>query len=252
MLLPYTSLRKLKHRDSLGWNVSRASHIQVIPEVLQFNPKTDRYKLPRLCSPQSRPYRTNGRTPYIPFPPQPLSPQTNPNPRPQHDARYAQAEEYMTVIYKLLQSSWADNAVLLDRTKGLYTSPSLIRPINHSGPYYTVPGPQITQPSPQRTPLLLQAGASKAGKLFAAQHAEAIFTSAHSPAVCKKNIAEIREMAREKFGRGRGAVKVLALVTPILGRTEEEALRKEAELRKYASTEVKKKVPSNNPCCSIR
>jgi alkanesulfonate monooxygenase len=143
----------------------------------------------------------------------------------------------MEVMYKLLNSSWRDDAVKLDRERGVYTDPKLVRQINHKGKYFDVPGPHVVDPSPQRTPLLLQAGASKAGKAFAAQHAEAIFTSAHAPAVCKKNIAEIRQAARDQFGRDPSKIKVLALVTPILGRTEEEAKAKYDEARKYASTE---------------
>lgn len=78
----------------------------------------------------------------------------------------------MTVMYKLFQASWRDDAVKLDREKGIYTSPELVRTIDHHGKFFDVPGPHIVQPSPQRTPLLLQAGTSKAGKIFAAQHAE--------------------------------------------------------------------------------
>lgn len=143
----------------------------------------------------------------------------------------------MKVVYKLLESSWRDDAVVLDREKGIYTHPERVREINHKGKYFTVPGPHICQPSPQRTPLILQAGTSKAGKSFAAQNAEAIFVSAHAPAVCAKNIAEIREMAKTQFGRDGSSIKVLALVTPILGRTEEEAQEKLKEYRKYASHE---------------
>ncbi|KAH7171231.1 luciferase-like domain-containing protein [Dactylonectria macrodidyma] len=154
-----------------------------------------------------------------------------------HTDRYAQAEEYMKVMYKLWQSSWRDDAVQLDREKGIYTAPELVRQINHDGKFFTVPGPHLVDPSPQRTPLLLQAGASKAGKAFAAQHAEAIFTSAHAPAVCKKNISEIRQIARDEFGRDASKIKVLALVTAILGRTEEEALAKYNDYKQYASLE---------------
>ncbi|KAK3689290.1 luciferase-like domain-containing protein [Podospora appendiculata] len=154
-----------------------------------------------------------------------------------HDDRYAQAEEYMKVMYKLFQSSWRDDAVQLDRKSGIYTSPSLVREINHKGKFFDVPGPAIVQPSPQRTPLLLQAGTSRAGKVFAAQHAEAIFVSAHAPQVCAKNIAEVRQLARDQFGRDPRTIKVLALVTPILGRTEEEAQAKLREFRQYASHE---------------
>jgi len=141
------------------------------------------------------------------------------------------------VMYKLFQSSWRDDAVQLDRDRGIYTSPELVRPIQHEGKYYRVPGPHIVQPSPQRTPLLLQAGTSRAGKQFAAQHAEAIFVSVHSPAVCAKNIAEVRQLAKEEFGRDPNSIKVLALVTPILGNTDDEAQAKLKEYRQYASHE---------------
>jgi FMN-dependent oxidoreductase (nitrilotriacetate monooxygenase family) len=154
-----------------------------------------------------------------------------------HDERYAQAEEYMKVMYKLLESSWRDDAVVLDRKKGVYSAPDRVREINHQGKYFNVPGPHICQPSPQRTPLLLQAGASKAGKAFAAQHAEAVFVWGHTPEVCKKNVADIRETASKQFGRDGRNIKVLALVTPILGKTEEEAQAKLADYRQYASTE---------------
>ncbi|KAM3550242.1 hypothetical protein MY1884_008351 [Beauveria asiatica] len=152
-----------------------------------------------------------------------------------HDERYTQAEEYMKVMYKLFQASWRDDAVALDRERGVYTNPDLVRQINHKGKYYAVPGPHIVHPSPQRTPLLLQAGASKSGKLFAAQHAEAIFTSAHAPEACRKNIAEIRQTAQDVFGRDPRSIKVLALVTPILGETEDEARAKYNDVKKYAS-----------------
>ncbi|OAA52507.1 dibenzothiophene desulfurization enzyme A [Beauveria brongniartii RCEF 3172] len=152
-----------------------------------------------------------------------------------HDERYAQAEEYMKVMYKLFQASWRDDALTLDRERGVYTNPDLVRQINHKGKYNAVPGPHIVHPSPQRTPLLLQAGASKSGKLFAAQHAEAIFTSAHAPEACKKNIAEIRQTAQDVFGRDPRSIKVLALVTPILGKTEDEARAKYNDFKKYAS-----------------
>lgn len=139
------------------------------------------------------------------------------------------------MMYKLFQSSWRDDAVKLDREKGLYSDPELVRQINHEGRFFSVPGPHIVDPSPQRTPLLLQAGTSRAGKLFGAQHAEAIFVSAHAPQVCAKSIAEIRELARDQFGRDPKKIKVLALVTPILGKTEEEAIAKWNEYKKYAS-----------------
>ncbi|KAF3400502.1 Dimethyl-sulfide monooxygenase [Talaromyces pinophilus] len=139
--------------------------------------------------------------------------------QPQHDDRYAIAEEYVKVTYKLWESSWRDDAVVRDRK------------------YYTVPGPHICQPSPQRTPLILQAGTSKAGKLLAAQRAEAIFVGGHSPSVVSQNIAKIRELAKTRFGRDPRSLKVLALFCPVLGRTEEEAQKKFADYRNIGSVE---------------
>lgn len=140
-------------------------------------------------------------------------------------------------MYKLWQSSWRDDAVVLNRKTGVYTDPALVREINHEGKYYKVPGPHICQPSPQRTPVLMQAGTSKAGKAFASQHAEAIFVAGHSPVVVAKNIAEIRQQASEKFGRDPQSAKFLALICPIIGRTEEEANKKFEDLQQYGDVD---------------
>ncbi len=119
--------------------------------------------------------------------------------------------------------------------KRIYTDPKLVRTIDHVGKYFNVPGPHICQPSPQRTPVILQAGTSKAGKAFAAQHAEAIFVAGHSPSVVAKNIADIRAAARDEYGRDPASVKFLALFCPIIGATEEEARAKYEEYLSYGS-----------------
>lgn len=155
----------------------------------------------------------------------------------QHHKRYEVAEEYMEVMYKLFESSWRDDAVVLDREKGVFTVPDRVREINHIGQYFQVPGPHICQPSPQRTPLLLQAGTSKAGKEFAAQHAEGVFVAGHSPSVVAKSIAEIRQLASTKYGRNSQDIKFLSLLCPVLGATQEEADAKFKEYRSYASVE---------------
>ncbi|KAJ5391175.1 hypothetical protein N7509_006665 [Penicillium cosmopolitanum] len=155
--------------------------------------------------------------------------------QPHHDDRYAVAEEYVKVTYKLWESSWRQDAVVRDRERGVYTETDRVRQINHSGKYFSVPGPHLTQPSPQRTPVILQAGTSKAGKTFAAQHAEAIFVAGHSPSVVAKNVAEIRQLAQTEFGRDPQSIKFLALLCPVLGRTEEEARAKFKEYRSYGS-----------------
>ena len=156
--------------------------------------------------------------------------------QPEHDERYAIAEEYLEVIYKLLESSWRDDAVVLDRKRRIYTEPDRVREINHVGKHYNVPGPHICQPSRQRTPLILQAGTSKAGKNFAAKHAEAIFVAGHSPSVIAKNVAEVRAIAKE-LGRDPRNVKFLALICPVLGKTQEEAQSKYESYRELGDIE---------------
>ncbi|KAJ5884717.1 xenobiotic compound monooxygenase [Penicillium taxi] len=155
--------------------------------------------------------------------------------QPLHDQRYSLAEEYIKVTYKLWESSWRQDAVVLDRERGIYTDPARVREINHAGKYYNVPGPHICQPSPQRTPVILQAGTSKAGKAFAAQHAEAIFVAGHSPSVVAKNITEIRQLAKTEYGRDPQSIKFLSLLCPVLGRTEEEAVKKFESYRSLGS-----------------
>lgn len=140
-------------------------------------------------------------------------------------------------MYKLFESSWRDDAVVLNREKGVFTEPSRVREINHVGEHYNVPGPHICQPSPQRTPVLMQAGTSKSGRNFAAQHAEAVFVGGHSPSVVGDNVSEIRRQAKEDFGRNPQDIKFLALICPIIGRTEEEAQAKYQEYSKHGSTE---------------
>ena len=139
-------------------------------------------------------------------------------------------------MYKLWESSWRDDAVVMDAKRSVYTEPSRVREINHVGKYYNVPGPHICQPSRQRTPVVMQAGTSKAGKNFAARHAEAIFVAGHSPSVISKNVAEIRTLAKEA-GRNPQNVKFLAMICPILGRTQEEAQQKYEEYRSLGDIE---------------
>ncbi|KAI1496942.1 HK97 family phage prohead protease [Biscogniauxia marginata] len=152
----------------------------------------------------------------------------------EHDERYRQADEYLRVLYKLWEGSWADDAVAPDPANDSWADPDKIRTINHQGKYFKLSTRHIVDPSPQRTPLLFQAGTSAAGSEFASIHAEAIFVSSHSPKVLRPKIDNIRNLA-EKQGRDPRSIKFFATFTPILGRTDEEAKAKYEELKKYTS-----------------
>lgn len=135
-----------------------------------------------------------------------------------------------------MNASGRSDAVKLDRGSGVYTDPELVREINHKGKHFTVPGTHFCAPSPQRTPVIYQAGTSKAGKEFAARHAEAVFVSQHSPAAVAKNVAEIRSKAAT-LGRDPNSIKVLAKFCPVLGRTQEEADAKYRDYIQYGDYE---------------
>jgi alkanesulfonate monooxygenase SsuD/methylene tetrahydromethanopterin reductase-like flavin-dependent oxidoreductase (luciferase family) len=106
--------------------------------------------------------------------------------------------------------------------------PSKIHKINYNGKYHTMHAFHQTHPSPQRTPLLFQAGSSPAGIAFGGRHAEAIFCANPTIASTKKYTAAVRAKAVEE-GRKPDSVKFFLGIMPILGRTVEEA---EAKLEK--------------------
>ncbi|PWC10766.1 LLM class flavin-dependent oxidoreductase [Brenneria corticis] len=153
-----------------------------------------------------------------------------------HDARYDYADEYLEVVYKLLEGSWEEGAVLRDRQRRIFSDPSKIHPINHQGNFFQVPGIHLCEPSPQRTPVLYQAGASSRGKQFAAQHAECVFVASPSKVLLKKTVADIRRRAAEA-GRDPYDIKIFNLQTVIVGETDKEAQDKWREYKSWVSYE---------------
>lgn len=151
-----------------------------------------------------------------------------------HDNRYEVADEYIEVIYKLLEGSWEADAVVRDREKGIFTHPEKVHEIGHKGKYFDVPGYHLCEPSPQRTPVLFQAGASGKGKTFAAQHAECVFVAAPSKAILKNYVADVRAQAAQ-FGRDPKKLLIFNLVTIIVDETDAKAQAKFQEYQRYSS-----------------
>jgi long-chain alkane monooxygenase len=150
-----------------------------------------------------------------------------------HDQRYEYADEYMEVLYKLWEGSWEDGAVIRDAEAGIFTDPARVHPIRHEGEYFTVPGIHLCEPSPQRAPLLYQAGTSGRGKKFAVDHAESIFVSAPTTKIVRDQVADVRSRL-EAAGRDRSSIMVYSLATVITGATSEEAQAKYESYRKLA------------------
>ncbi|MEV7692817.1 NtaA/DmoA family FMN-dependent monooxygenase [Microbacterium sp. NPDC089189] len=153
-----------------------------------------------------------------------------------HAERYRWAEEYVDVAYKLWEGSWDEDALPKDRERGVYADPTKIHKIYHEGERYRVEGPHLPAPSPQRTPLLFQAGSSASGRAFAAAHAEATFIIAPTPEIARRQIEETRALA-VAAGRRADDIKFFQGLSFIIGDTEEEAHRKADEYARYTSDE---------------
>lgn len=110
-------------------------------------------------------------------------------------------------------------AVLCGRERHIFSDPNKINPINHQGTFFRVPGIHLCEPSPQRTPVLYQAGASNRGKAFAEEHAECVFVAAPSKVLLKKTVADIRQRVAE-VGRDPRSILIFNLQMVIVGETD--------------------------------
>lgn len=154
-----------------------------------------------------------------------------------HEERYGWADEYVDVTYKLWEGSWDVDAIVDDPGRGVYADPSKVHDIHHEGKRYSVEGFNLMEPSPQRTPLLAQAGGSPAGLEFASKHAELMFLSAFSLDTIAAQVNSVRELARAR-GRRDGDILFLQGMMFVIGSTDEEAYRKWGELEEYRSPEA--------------
>ena len=148
-----------------------------------------------------------------------------------HDDRYDLADEYMEILYRLWEESWAADAVKRDRATGIYADPARVKRITHQGRQYRLDAPHLVEPSPQRTPVLYQAGASDRGRGFAAQHAECVFLNGGPKPHVAKLVADLRARAAPR------PIRVFVGATLVIGRTRAEAEAKLAEYRQHASIE---------------
>ena len=150
----------------------------------------------------------------------------------EHDERYEIAEEYLEVAYKLWEGSWEDDAVRVDVENCVYADPAKVHKINHKGKYFRCEGPLQVIPSPQRTPMLFQAGGSEVGRNFGARHAEGIFLMADTPADAARVVEDMRARA-VKAGRRTEDLKFFQGLTFVVGSTMEEAEAKAASYDEY-------------------
>jgi len=148
-----------------------------------------------------------------------------------HDDRYELAEEYASLCYRLWEESWNSDAVVQDRANGVFAEPSRVRAVRHAGERLRLEGVHLCSPSPQRTPVLYQAGASARGIAFAARHAECVFLNGGPAARVAAQVGALREQAVPR------PIRVFVGASLVIGRTRREAEELLEEYRRHASAE---------------
>jgi FMN-dependent oxidoreductase (nitrilotriacetate monooxygenase family) len=148
--------------------------------------------------------------------------------RPGHEIRYERATEFLDVVTKLWDS-WEDDALVIDKARGIFADTEKIHTPDHVGEHFQVRGPLNTPRPVQGHPLLVQAGSSETGKEFAARFAEAVFTAQQTFADGKAFYDDVKGRLARYHRRG-DQIKILPGISPIIGRTESEARQREADL----------------------
>jgi FMN-dependent oxidoreductase (nitrilotriacetate monooxygenase family) len=145
-----------------------------------------------------------------------------------HERRYERAREFIAVV-EGLWDSWEDEALVIDKASGIFADKDKVHTLDHQGAWFTVRGPLNISRPPQGHPVIIQAGASESGKNLAAQSAEVVFTAWQTLGEAQAFYADVKGRLAT-FGRTPDELKIMPGVFPIIGRTEDEALEKQALL----------------------
>lgn len=154
-----------------------------------------------------------------------------------HDERYRAADEYVDVAFKFWEGGNDDDVIVQDRATGVFADPAKVHPVAHDGTYYRSHGYHTLPPSPQRSPLLFQAGTSPAGRACAARNAECVFVQGSTVEKTAADIVDIRARAAQR-GRDPEGIKVLAGVTIVVAETSAEATRLRREFDEMQTDEL--------------
>jgi alkanesulfonate monooxygenase len=128
-----------------------------------------------------------------------------------------------------LWDSFADDAFVRDVGSGIYVDPARIHVLGHKGEHLSVRGPLNIARPPQGWPVIIQAGASEAGRQLAAETAEVIFASSPNLGAGKAFYADMHRRLRT-VGRDPASLKILPAAFVVVGDTLEEAKAKRAHL----------------------
>jgi len=128
-----------------------------------------------------------------------------------------------------LWDSWADDAFVRDVESGVFFDPEKLHVLNHKGGYLSVRGPLNIARPVQGWPVIVQAGASDAGRQLAAETAEVVFAAGSRLDADQAFYADVKSRA-DKAGRDPDLIKILPGAFVVVGESEAEAREKRAKL----------------------
>jgi N-acetyl-S-(2-succino)cysteine monooxygenase len=140
----------------------------------------------------------------------------------EHEQRYAVANEFVDVV-KGLWDCWDADAVVADKTTGIFLDEAKVRPLDHKGKFFSVKGPLNIERSPHGNPLIIQAGGSAPGQELSARTADLVFSVVNGDKASAKSAYDSLKARVIKHGRAPDAVPILPGVMPIIGETNEQA-----------------------------
>ena len=146
----------------------------------------------------------------------------------EHDERYRRGREFYDVVTGLWDS-WADDAFIRDTENNVFFDPDRMHVLDHQGEFLKVRGPLNVARPVQGWPVIVQAGASEAGRQVAAETAEMVFAAAPNLESGRRYYADVKGRM-EKLGRDPEHLKILPGAFVIVGDTAEQARAKKEKL----------------------
>lgn len=142
--------------------------------------------------------------------------------------RYVRSAEFVTLA-KQLWDSWEQDAIVADKATGQFLDPDQIRGVRYTGTQFDVAATSTVPRSPQRYPVIVQAGDSPAGRDFASEHAEVIFTRKGTLEEGRRFYADVKGRL-PGVGRSEDSLRIFPGVSFVIGDTQADAEEKSREI----------------------